>query len=433
MAAAKSGGGGDYAEERAKAAAFLEGFHRPSGTAAAAPAKEFPYREQLASVARREQVAIYVDLDDVAEEDPELVDAVCENTKRYERVFADAVWELLPRFRPREVSEAWPHGGTGSAPRRERPPLSAASASLQQAAHRDALDVYVEHRLLMEGRGREPGQPHDPQNQFPPELLRRFELYFKAPSSTKARVIREVKADAIGKLVTVRGIVTRVSEVKPRMVVATYNCDQCGAETYQPIQAPSFMPLLMCPSRECQTNRAGGRLCLQSRGSKFIKYQELKIQEHSDQVPVGNLPRSISVSVQGENTRLVQPGDHVSVTGVFLPVRQMGFRQLLQGLLSDTYLEAHHIVCVSKSEQEELGEGDLTEEEVQQIMEEDFYDKLAASIAPEIYGHEDVKKALLLLLVGGVDQNPRGMKIRGETRGCPQFLLPESVHKSAVR
>lgn len=52
------------------------------------------------------------------------------------------------------------------------------------------------------------------------------------------------------------------------------------------------------------------------------------------------------------------------------------------------------------------------------LAEEDFYDKLAASIAPEIYGHEDVKKALLLLLVGGVDQNPRGMKIRGESHGA---------------
>lgn len=48
------------------------------------------------------------------------------------------------------------------------------------------------------------------------------------------------------------------------------------------------------------------------------------------------------------------------------------------------------------------------------LAEEDFYEKLAASIAPEIYGHEDVKKALLLLLVGGVDQSPRGMKIRGK-------------------
>lgn len=41
---------------------------------------------------------------------------------------------------------------------------------------------------------------------------------------------------------------------------------------------------------------------------------------------------------------------------------------------------------------------------------------MAASIAPEIYGHEDVKKALLLLLVGGVDQSPRGMKIRGKRK-----------------
>ena len=45
--------------------------------------------------------------------------------------------------------------------------------------------------------------------------------------------------------------------------------------------------------------------------------------------------------------------------------------------------------------------------------EDDFYDKLSSSIAPEIYGHADVKKALLLLLVGGVDKSPKGMKIRG--------------------
>ncbi len=46
-------------------------------------------------------------------------------------------------------------------------------------------------------------------------------------------------------------------------------------------------------------------------------------------------------------------------------------------------------------------------------IEKDLYDRLAMSIAPEIYGHEDIKKALLLLLVGGIDKSPQGMKVRG--------------------
>ncbi len=52
--------------------------------------------------------------------------------------------------------------------------------------------------------------------------------------------VRKVKADSIGKLVTVRGIVTRATEVKPVMCVATYTCDQCGAESYQPVSSQSL-------------------------------------------------------------------------------------------------------------------------------------------------------------------------------------------------
>lgn len=47
--------------------------------------------------------------------------------------------------------------------------------------------------------------------------------------------MRRVKADSIGKLTVVRGIVTRSTEVKPVVEVATYTCDQCGAESYQPV------------------------------------------------------------------------------------------------------------------------------------------------------------------------------------------------------
>lgn len=170
---------------------------------------------------------------------------------------------------------------------------------------------------------------------------RNSEITFGAPSTQKPLSVRDVKADSIGKLVSVRGIVTRCTEVKPMMAVATYTCDRCGAETYQPVNSLTFMPVADCPSEDCRVNKSGGRLYLQTRGSKFVKFQEIKIQEHSDQVPIGHIPRSVTVFCRGEATRQSQPGDHVVVTGIFLPLMRTGFRQMMSGLLSETFIEAH--------------------------------------------------------------------------------------------
>lgn len=272
---------------------------------------------------------------------------------------------------------------------------------------------------MMETRMRGPNETRATANNFPQELMRRYEVYFKCASDIKPTPVREVKADCIGKLVSIRGIVTRATEVKPMMQVATYTCDQCGAETYQPVASTAFMPLLMCPGEDCRVNKSGGRLHLQTRGSKFIKFQEVKVQEHSDTVPVGHIPRSITVYCRGETTRQCTPGNHVAIDGIYLPLVRTGFQALSQGLLSETFLEAHRVVLVNKTEDEELGgDEEITEEELRQLQEENFYEKLSSSIAPEIYGHEDIKKALLLLLVGGVDKNPSGMKIRGCINIC---------------
>jgi DNA replication licensing factor MCM7 len=201
-------------------------------------------------LAHREQVNITIDLDDLAEYNEQLAQAIQENTRRYVNFFANVIQELLPSYKEREV------------------------------VAKDSLDVYIEHRLLMEARTRNPMDSQDPRNKFPPELMRRFEVSFKGQSTSKAVSVREIKAEHIGKLMTVRGIVTRCTEVKPMMVVATYTCDRCGAETYQPVNSLAFTPISECPSEDCRVNKAGGRLYLQTRGSKFIKFQEIKIQEH---------------------------------------------------------------------------------------------------------------------------------------------------------
>lgn len=189
-------------------------------------------------------------MDDLADYNEPLAEAVQQNTRRYVSFFANVVSELLPNYKERDV------------------------------VAKDSLDVYIEHRLMMETRSRNQMEQRDPRNRFPPELMRRFELNFKAPNLNKAVSVREVKAEHIGKLVTVRGIVTRCTEVKPMMVVATYTCDRCGAETYQPVNSMQFLPVSDCPSEDCRVNKAGGRLYLQTRGSKFVKFQEIKIQEH---------------------------------------------------------------------------------------------------------------------------------------------------------
>lgn len=88
-------------------------------------------------------------------------------------------------------------------------------------------------------------------------------------------------------------------------------------------------------------NKSGGRLYLHTRGSKFIKFQEIKIQEHSDQVPIGHIPRSVTIMCRGEVVRKAQLGDHIVVTGIFLPLMRTGFKQMVSELLSETYIEAH--------------------------------------------------------------------------------------------
>ncbi|GAB6019601.1 Mcm2-7 hexameric complex component [Chamberlinius hualienensis] len=310
---------------------------------------------------------------------------VVNNARRFTMMFADVVQELYPKYKKKQVEA------------------------------KDALDVYIDHRMLLDGNKR-PEEIN--QNQYPAELMRRFEVYFKPMTTEKAASIRNVKAAQIGKLISVKGIVTRTTEVKPLLQIATYTCDFCGVETYKPISSMSFMPLLMCTSDTCKLNKTGGKLYFQCRGSKFIKFQELRLQEHSDQVPIGSIPRSVTVFARGDLTRLTAPGDHVNVSGIFLPLLKQGFQAVTSGLLSETFIEAHRITKINKTEDEELDDDALDDNEVAKLAADEFYEKLSMSIAPEIYGHDDVKKALLLLLVGGVDRNPNGMKIRGNINLC---------------
>ena len=282
--------------------------------------------------------------------------------------------------------------------------------------------------------------------EIPPIVLRRYELRIlptgrpgrmppfcnqyhgkDAPPHPKAYSLRQIRAPSLGKLVTVKGMVVRASDVKPCTVVATYACDRCGAEVYQPLDGQrEFLPARACPSPICQGAGHRDTLQLQTRTSKFIKFQEVKLQELPNQVPMGHVPRSLTVYCRGELTRQVTAGDVVTMDGIFLPQKVgHGFRAMKAGLIATTYLEVQNMMLHKKSYDDadeslsptEKMELDAAIHEVTQST--DPIGRLARSIAPEIFGHEDIKRALLLQLVGGCARSlPDGMKIRGDINLC---------------
>ncbi|KAK1747632.1 DNA replication licensing factor MCM7 [Skeletonema marinoi] len=249
-------------------------------------------------------------------------------------------------------------------------------------------------------------------------------------SAIQAVSLRQIRSRAMGHLVTVSGMIVRASDVKPACTVATYTCDACGCEIYQVVHNKrEFLPQRLCPSTDCQKQtKHGDTLHLQTRGSKFVKFQELKLQELPNQVPMGHVPRSLTVHCRGELTRLASPGNEVTIDGVFLPQRvaEGGYRAMKAGLVTTTFVEAQNIIVHKKSYDDSIS-GSLAEEErlklEEQIREiatgDDPVGTLSSAIAPEIFGHEDIKRALLLQLVGGCTRKlPDGMRIRGDINIC---------------
>ncbi|PWN51039.1 putative DNA replication licensing factor [Violaceomyces palustris] len=356
------------------------------------------YMMQLQQIANREQESLVIDLKDIAkhtntetgESGKTLVASIKANAKRYIDLFCECVDANMP-------------------------------APSKDISHKDdVLDVIRHQRQEKNAHTLESNEAQEQDaGIFPPVLLRRYTLYLKPLESDLAMAVRSVRGSHLGQLITVRGIVTRVSEVKPFLLVDAYACDYCGAEIFQEVTSRQYMPLTVCNSSRCKLNGSKGPLIPQIRASKFVPFQEVKIQEMADQVPVGHIPRSMTIHVYGPLTRSMSPGDIVHVGGIFLPMPYSGFKAIRAGLLTDTYLEAQNVHQLKKQYNAMESTPRIAEEIAKLKDDPALYQKLAASIAPEIYGHEDVKKVLLLLLVGGVSKSMGdGMKIRGDINVC---------------
>ena len=217
-------------------------------------------------------------------------------------------------------------------------------------------------------------------------------------------LIRDINSTHIGKYIEIEGVVTKVAEAKPKITVGYFECKRCGRAHIVQQEGEKLVEPVIC---EC-----GNRTFkLNQDRSEFIDVQRVQIQEPLEKVKGGVEAHNIDYIIEDDFINVVKPGDKIVVAGI-LKLREPKGKTPMY----NKYLHAYHIDKV----QIEFEEVELDPEDIKKIEElskdPKIIDKITHSIAPSIYGHDQVKLALALQLFGGTENKllPDGRTIRSD-------------------
>lgn len=164
--------------------------------------------------------------------------------------------------------------------------------------------------------------------------------------------------------------------------------------------------------------------------SEYQDYQTISMQEMPERAPAGQLPRSVDVVMEGADlVDSVKPGDRVRIAGVYKSL--MGSSSgAIQGAVPNhlrTVVIALNVTLLGGSSSTTSTTNTTTtttttttnptdQKNIKTLSKrDDIFELLSRSLAPSIYGHEYVKKAVLLMLLGGVEKNLEGgTHLRGD-------------------
>ena len=231
--------------------------------------------------------------------------------------------------------------------------------------------------------------------------------FYNLPTSRRV-LIRDLRSIHISKFVAIEGIVRKVTEVRPRVVKAVFMCRVCGKKM-EVEQEDSTLK----PPYECRACKSKGRFIFIPEESLSTDSQRVRIQEYPENLRGGEQPQTIDVILEGDLAGEVNPGDRVIINGIVRArPKGVGQRRLAH---MDLYIEGNSVEVL----QQEYEEFEITEEDKKKIIalskDPNIYDKIVKSIAPAIYGYEDIKLAIALQLFGGVPKKlPDGTEIRGD-------------------
>ena len=233
------------------------------------------------------------------------------------------------------------------------------------------------------------------------------------------RSLRQINAETIGTITSVSGMVVRASEVKPLAKELTFVCaDEHETKVVQ-IKGMDVKIPVVCDNPDCKLRDFD----LKPEASKFIDFQIMRLQELPEDLPPGQLPHYIDVTIRQDLVDNARPGDRIVLTGV-VRVEQESVTGVTRGHsgLYRLRIEGNNIEFLggrgSKTSRK-IEREEISPEEEKMIKalaaSPDVYQRLIDSFAPHIRGQELIKEAILLLIVGS-NQRPLGdgSKIRGD-------------------
>lgn len=239
--------------------------------------------------------------------------------------------------------------------------------------------------------------------------------------------IRQIRSKHIGQLIAIEGIVRQASDVRPQIVNAKFECPQCG----------TLISVLQVDKKFTEPSRCscGRKMGFKLISKEMVDAQRLVIEESPESLEGGEQPRRLSVFVKEDLVEpkmeeKTTPGARIRVIGLLkeitIPLQTGGVSTRF-----DLAIEANNIIPL----EETFEELEISEEEERQIKELAVdplvYEKLAASIAPSIFGYEDIKLALALQLFGAVKKKRSdGTAIRGDIHLL--FVGDPGVAKSVI-
>ncbi|KAI4379354.1 hypothetical protein MLD38_005666 [Melastoma candidum] len=235
--------------------------------------------------------------------------------------------------------------------------------------------------------------------------------------------MRSLGAQYISKLVKISGITIAASRTKAKAIYVTLVCKNCknvktvpcrpglgGAivprycdHEAQPGEEPCPLdPWLIAPDR-----------------SRYVDQQTLKLQENPEDVPTGELPRNILLSVDRHLVQTIVPGSRLTIMGIYSIFQSANSTALRRGAVAVRQPYIRVVGIEGAHEANSRGPATFTSEEIEDFKsfaaEPYVYKRICSKIAPSIFGHDDVKKAVACLLFGGSRKIlPDGVKLRGD-------------------